>query len=94
MDINAGFNVGSAVPIDSRTLLTYAQMRSVNENIMPDTYYCVCSEDKAIYVFDKTNTIDQTTGKFRKQVSGQGGVSLDVLEETPNNYIANFTGLS
>ena len=36
ININTGFHVGAALPIDDRAYLTKAQMLAVDENIYPD----------------------------------------------------------
>lgn len=48
-------------------------MLTVNDNLMPNKYFTVCQDDGAIYLYDKTNTADPATGKFRKF---EGGESL------------------
>ena len=63
--INAPFELGAAVPVDTRLTLSKAEMLTVNDNVWPDKYLTVCSDDGAIYLYDKTNTVDPTTGKFR-----------------------------
>lgn len=65
ININSGFYIGSPEPIDTRMILSKAEMRSVNENILPSKYFCICSDDGQLYVFDKDSTSDETTGKFK-----------------------------
>lgn len=68
----SGFSIGSSDAIDDRLVLTKAQMKSANDNVFPDVYMCVCSDDGNIYTYNKTNTVDETTGKFRIFESGGG----------------------
>lgn len=68
-----GFNIGSIEPIDSRLVLSFGDMLSINDDIMPDTYLAVCNDDGKLYVYKKSNTVDPTTGKFRLQSGGSGG---------------------
>lgn len=68
--LNASFDVMSPVPLDSRTVLTKAEMRVIDDTCMPDTYYAVCSEDSTMYIYTKSNDADAETGKFRPISSG------------------------
>lgn len=61
----AGFSPETAEPIDSRILLTKEDMKSMNDNIMSDTYLSVDIDTGDIYLYSKTNTEDPETGKFR-----------------------------
>ena len=71
--INSEFAVGAPVPIDSLLTLSYTQMLSMNDNIMPDVYLAICKDDGKIYVYNKTNTPNIKTGKFIKlNDSGEG----------------------
>lgn len=63
--INAPFELGAAVPVDIRLTLSKAEMLTVNDNVWPSKYLTVCSDDGAIYLYDKTNEMDVETGKFR-----------------------------
>lgn len=63
--LNAPFELGAAVPVDTRLTLSKAEMLTVNDNVWPDKYLTVCSDDGAIYLYDKTNEMDVETGKFR-----------------------------
>ena len=63
--INAPFELGTATPVDTRLTLSKAEMLTVNDNVWPSKYFTVCSDDGAIYLYDKTNEMDVETGKFR-----------------------------
>lgn len=63
-----GFKVTSALPIDNRLMLTKAEMLAMKKPNMPDIYLCVCSEDKKIYIYDKSiaaEDLDAEIGRFR-----------------------------
>lgn len=63
-----GFKITSTLPIDNRLLLTKAEMLAMKKATMPDIYLCVCSEDKKIYIYDKSiedKALDAETGRFR-----------------------------
>jgi len=65
ININAGFELGSSQPIDSRLILTKAQMLAIDENIEPSNYLALCKDDGRLYIYNSANTIDVETGKFR-----------------------------
>ncbi|MBQ7621879.1 MAG: hypothetical protein IJV02_05640, partial [Candidatus Methanomethylophilaceae archaeon] len=62
-----GFTVTSTEPVDSRLVMTPAQMKSAGVR-MPDYYLTVCSSgDDAgkLFIFDKSMEPDDTYGRFR-----------------------------
>ena len=91
ININAGFELGSKQPLDSRQYLTKEQMLNINENIMPDAYFCICKSDGNIYTYNKDNEIDPETGKFRQVNSDvtklQYTVMPEITEENKNDVI-------
>jgi hypothetical protein len=91
ININAGFELGSKQPLDSRQYLTKEQMLNINENIMPDAYFCICKNDGNIYTYNKDNEIDPETGKFRPVNSDvtklQYIVMPEITEENKDNVI-------
>jgi len=72
--VNSGFTVGAPLPIDERIVLTKEQMRTINENTMPEVYFAACVDDGALYVFNKSNPSTEETGKFTPV--GDGGTSI------------------
>lgn len=66
----SGFQIGGSDSVDSRLVLTKAEMLAMKDSGMPDTYFCTDKETGEIYTYNKTNTVDPTTGKFRKFTSG------------------------
>ena len=87
----SGFQVGSTEPIDTRLVLTKQQMKSVDENTMPDVYFANCKDDGFIYVFNRSNTIDSVTGKFRK-VASDAIVETETLPAEKENVIYKIKG--
>lgn len=76
INISQAFKRTSANPVDESLALTKAQMLTVNDNLMPSKYFTVCQDDGKIYLYDKTNTVDPATGKFRVfEGGGSGGAS-------------------
>lgn len=65
LNLENGFSINSAAPIDARFLMTKSEMVNVNEVIMPPTYFTLCVEDGNLYVYNVSNTADSLTGKFR-----------------------------
>ena len=62
-----GFRLSTRDAVDSRLVLTKDEMKSVNDNQMPDTYFAVCKDDNLLYVYDKHRSTYSTsgdTGKF------------------------------
>ena len=69
---NAGFELGSSQPIDSRQWLTSAQMLAADENVFPDPYFAINKEDHFLYIYSKSNDPSVTTGYFKKYTSDGG----------------------
>lgn len=88
--VSQAFQRTSANPIDESMALTKAQMLAVNDNLMPAYYFTICQDDGEVYLYDKTATPDEETGKFKK-FAGGGGAQADwnqVDDEAPD-YIKN-----
>lgn len=49
---------------------TVADMKAYNENYLPQVFIATCVEDGCIYIFNKGNLVDDTTGKWRKFEGG------------------------
>lgn len=64
-----GFSIGSTDPIDDRLIKTKAEMLATNDDIMPDVYICLCKDDGQLYTYNKTNTANAETGKFKLNAS-------------------------
>lgn len=83
ININSNFSVGAPVPIDSRLVLGYDDMLSMNDNIMPEVYLTVCRDDGELYMYNKNNTPNTVTGKFVKLlVDGMFGGSIEFTNRT------------
>lgn len=65
LNITAPFARGGAFPIDEALVLSKAEMRTINDNTMPDKYFCVCSDDGRMYLYNKNNSVDPETGRYR-----------------------------
>lgn len=65
IQIIQGFELLTREAVDNRLVLSKAEMLSVNDNQMPDTYFAVCKDDKKLYVYNKDSNPSEDTGKFR-----------------------------
>lgn len=87
LNIGAPFKRGGAFPIDETLVLTKAEMLAVNDNTMPDKYFCICSDDGKLYMYDKSATASAETGKY-KLYAGGGTDDYEALINKPtiNGY--------
>lgn len=86
--VGQAFERTSAQPIDTTLALTKAQMKTVNDNLMPDYYFTICQEDGKIYLYDKSKASPSAiTGKFDELIAGGG-------EDTPFAYHSDTPLLS
>lgn len=66
-------------PLDARSLFnTLAEMKAYSGNYLPDLAMCQNKEDGKLYVYNSTNTVDATTGKWRVFTSGS---TINKLED-------------
>lgn len=71
-----GFNITGKEPIDMRLIKTKAEMATTKLR-MPDTYFCICSDDGQLYLYDRRNTLDPELGYYRLLKSGEGPGSIE-----------------
>lgn len=98
--VSQSFERTSANPIDATMALTKAQMLTVNDNLMPPYYLTICQDDGFIYLYDKSATASQTTGKFTKfEGGGDAPSSTDITAtllssgwNASNQQTLTFTG--
>lgn len=83
LNITAPFGRGGAFPIDESLVLSKAEMRDINDNKMPDKYFCICKEDGQIYLYDKEATPSLETGKYSKLEGGSGSSDYNQLTNLP-----------
>ncbi len=88
INVSQSFHRTSANPVDDTMALTKAEMLTINDNLMPSKYLTICQDDGYIYLYDKANTVDPTTGKFRKFEGGSGGGNTNSVELTQAQYNA------
>lgn len=93
----AGFSVGGTEPIDKRLMLTKAEMLAYDDSLMPSDYFCMCSDDHKMYQYNKNNTVDPVTGKFRVFEGGGSTIQVETLptaSATELGKIYQFIGIS
>ena len=66
-----GFKILSRDSIDERFILSKDQMLTIDEAVQPENYFCVCTDDSMLYVYNVNNPADPETGKFRKVGSNE-----------------------
>ena len=66
-----GFKILSRDSIDERFILSKDQMLNIDEAVQPENYFCVCTDDSMLYVYNVNNPVDAETGKFRKVGSNE-----------------------
>ena len=80
-----GFKILSRDSIDERFILSKDQMLNINEAVQPENYFCVCTDDSMLYVYNVNNPVDAETGKFRKVSSNESVDEMTVIEL--NNFL-------
>ena len=75
INVSQPFHRTTAKPIDDSMLLTLAEMRAVNDNVMPDHYFTICKDDGSLYLYHKSATPSPGSGKFTKFEGGSGDAS-------------------
>ena len=82
ISVPQGFKIGAAEAVDSRLILSKAEMVTIKDSMMPDTYLAVCKDNNSIYIYSKDNSIDPETGKFRVYASaGSEIIQMEAMTE-------------
>ena len=97
INVSQSFKRTSANAIDETLTLSKAEMLAVNDNLMPSKYLTICQDDGYIYLYDKSATPNQTTGKFTKFEGGGGANALNDLTDVTissaaQNQILKYNG--
>lgn len=75
IQLTTGFRLNSKAPnFDRDQFQTLTGMKEFKEESIPEGYITYCLEDRTLYQYKGSNTLDPTTGKWRK-------LSLDILAE-------------
>lgn len=91
--LNLDFEMGVAKPIDSRFVMTKAQMLSVDDNVMPPVYGCWCSDDGKYYIYNKNNIATLELGKFVVQPDDAFIQTMQSQVDAQRSYIEAITDL-
>lgn len=91
--LNLDFTMGVAKPIDSRFVLTKAQMLAANDAVMPPVYGCWCNDDGKFYIYNKSNTPNTEAGKFVVQPDGLAMEYMESAVVAQRSYIEAITKL-
>ena len=79
MKITENFEyIGTQQNFERDSYTTLAEMKAVVDKRMPDIFTATCKETGKLYIYNKSNEIDETFGKWREV----GGSSCDCQEET------------
>ena len=79
MKITENFEyIGTQQNFERDSYATLAEMKAVADKRMPDIFTATCKETGKLYIYNKTNEVDETLGKWREV----GGSSCDCQEET------------
>ena len=79
MKITENFEyIGTSQNFERDSYATLAEMKAVVDKRMPDIFTATCKETGKFYIYNKSNEVDETLGKWREV----GGSSCDCQEET------------
>ena len=79
MKITENFEyIGTQQNFERDSYTTLAEMKAVVDKRMPDIFTATCKETGKLYIYNKSNEVDETLGKWREV----GGNSCDCQEET------------
>jgi len=73
----SGFKITSAEAVDTRIVLTKAEMLAIKKAQMPSVYFCICKEDGQLYLYNGANDIDPVTGRFRLCIQNNSDIEFD-----------------
>lgn len=79
MKITENFTyIGTQQNFERDSYATLAEMKAVVDKRMPDIFTATCKETGKLYIYNKSNEIDEILGKWREA----GGSSCNCQEET------------
>ncbi len=90
INIGANFDYKGKQPNFARdSFATKAAMKAFAESSIDDGHLSYCAEDKNIYIFKSSNTIDSTTGRWRLFQSGSSITVDSELDANSTNPVQN-----
>ena len=83
MKITENFEyTGTSQNFERDSYATLAEMKAVVDKRMPDIFTATCKETGKFYIYNKSNEIDETLGKWREVSSGASSGSSGTAEDT------------
>ena len=81
MKITENFTyIGTSQNFERDSYLTLAEMKAVVDKRMPDIFTATCKETGKLYIYNKTNEVDETLGKWRE-------LSIDGSDYVTKTYV-------
>lgn len=90
INIATSFKVGGTLSIDDRFVLTKAEMKAMSDNLIPEVYFCLCSEDGNLYLYNKNNDVDENLGKYRLFSGESSTIQKEVLPTASVDELNNI----
>ena len=83
MKITENFTyIGTQQNFERDSYATLAEMKAVVDKRMPDIFTATCKETGKLYIYNKSNEVDETLGKWRELSSGASSGSSGTAEDT------------
>ena len=83
MKITENFTyIGTSQNFERDSYATLAEMKAVVDKRMPDIFTATCKETGKFYIYNKSNEIDETLGKWREVSSGASSGNSGTAEDT------------
>ena len=83
MKITENFTyTGTLQNFERDSYATLAEMKAVVDKRMPDIFTATCKETGKLYIYNKTNEVNETLGKWREISGGASSGSSGTAEET------------
>lgn len=83
INLPSGLNITTIEAVDSRILLTKEQMKNMADAKMPEKYFCICLDDGNLYIYNKSATPNEETGRFTS-------LSIDLNSDETQSKIAEI----
>lgn len=81
------FDIRKSAPNVKRDMFdTIVDMKTYNENYLPQVFIATCVEDGCIYIFNKGNIVNPVTGKWRKFEGGTADL-MNYYNKTETNTL-------
>lgn len=90
-----GFDIASKEPVDSRLVMTKAQMLTKLKGDMPDNYLCVCSDDGKLYLWNSAFDKNPEYGRFKpyEEIIDLPKVIDEAVEKEPERLAESAAGI-